>query len=51
MLVTNLIITEYIIMDSIKELSANSAAGPDGIPASLLLKLCLRTRTILFDLI
>ena len=34
---TNIIITESIIMDSIKELSANSAAGPDGIPASLLL--------------
>ena len=35
---TNIIITEYPI-DSIKELSvsSNSAAGPDGIPASLLL--------------
>ena len=29
--------TESIIMDSIKELSPNSATGPDGIPASLLL--------------
>ena len=36
----NTIITESIIIDSIKELSSNSAAGPDGIPASL------RTRTI-----
>ena len=34
---TNIIITESIIKDSIKELSANSAAGPDRIPASLLL--------------
>ena len=36
-LLTNIIITEYIIIDSIKDLSSNSAAGPDGIPASLLL--------------
>ena len=34
---TNIIINESVIMDSIKELSANSAEGPDGIPASLLL--------------
>ena len=34
---TNIIITESIIIHSIKELSSNSAAGPDGIPASLLL--------------
>ena len=34
---TNIIITESIIIDSIKEVSLNSAAGPDGIPASLLL--------------
>ena len=34
---TNIIITESSIMDSIKELSAHSAAGPDGIHASLLL--------------
>ena len=33
---TNIIITESLIIDSIKELSSNSAAGPDGIPASLL---------------
>ena len=32
---TNIIITESL-MDSIKELSSNSAAGPDGIPVSLL---------------
>ena len=38
---TNIIITESIIMDSIKEISANSAAGPDGIPASLLLNCAL----------
>ena len=37
MFLTNIIITESIIIDSIKELSSNSAAGPDGIPASLLL--------------
>ena len=29
-------ITESIIIDSIKELSSNSVAGPDGIPPSLL---------------
>ena len=34
---TNIIITESIIMDFLKELSSNSAAGPHGIPASLLL--------------
>ena len=37
MFLTNIIITESIIIDSIKELSSYSAAGPDGIPASLLL--------------
>ena len=34
---TNIIIIESIIIDSIKEFSSNSAAGPDRIPASLLL--------------
>ena len=34
---TNIIITECLIIDSIKELSSNSAAGPDGISDSLLL--------------
>ena len=34
---TDITITESIIIDSIKELSFNSAAGPDGIPCSLLL--------------
>ena len=34
---TKIIITESIIIDSINELSSNSAAGPYGIPASLLL--------------
>ena len=29
-------ITESIIIDSIRELFSNSAAGPDGIPSSLL---------------
>ena len=38
---TNIIITESIIMDSINELSSNSAAGPDGIPVSLLLNYAL----------
>ena len=37
MFLTNIIITKSIIIDSIKELSSNSAACPDGIPASLLL--------------
>ena len=31
-----IIITESIIIDSIREISSNSAAGPDGIPCSLL---------------
>ena len=31
-------ITEQIIIDSIQELSSTSAAGPDGVPSSLLLK-------------
>ena len=34
---TNIIITESIIIDSIKELSLNYAAGPAVIPASILL--------------
>ena len=38
---TNIIITQSIIIDSIKELSSNSAAGPDVIPASLLLNFSL----------
>ena len=34
---TDITITESIIIDSIRELSSNLAAGPDGIPCSLLL--------------
>ena len=34
---TDITITKSIIIDSIRELSSNSAAGPDGIPCSLLL--------------
>ena len=37
MFLTDITITESIIIDSIRELSSNSAAGPDGIPCSLLL--------------
>ena len=37
MFLTDITITESIIIDSIRELSPNSAAGPDGIPCSLLL--------------
>ena len=37
MFLINIIITESIIFNSIMELSSNSAAGPDGIPASILL--------------
>ena len=33
---TDIVITESIIIDSIRDLSVNSVAGPDGIPASLL---------------
>ena len=35
---THIEITEQIIIDSIQELSSTSAAGPDGVPSSLLLK-------------
>ena len=34
---TDITITESFIIDSIRDLSSNSAAGPDGIPPSLLL--------------
>ena len=37
LILTDINITESIIIDSIRELSSNSAAGPDGIPPSLLL--------------
>ena len=35
---TDIEITEQIIIDSIQKLSSTSAAGPDGVPSSLLLK-------------
>ena len=35
---TDIEITEKIIIDAIQELSSTSAAGPDGVPSSLLLK-------------
>ena len=35
---TDIEITEQIIIDSIQELSSTSAAGPNGVPSSLLLK-------------
>ena len=35
---TDIEITEQIIIDSIQELSSTSVAGPDGVPCSLLLK-------------
>ena len=35
---TDIEITEQIIIDSIQELSSTSAARPDGVPSSLLLK-------------
>ena len=34
---THIEIIEQIIIDSINELSSTSAAGPDGVPSSLLL--------------
>ena len=37
MILTDINITESITIDSIRKLSSNSAAGPDGIPPSLLL--------------
>ena len=36
LMLTNINITEYIIIDSIRQLSSNYAAGPDGIPPWLL---------------
>ena len=47
---TNIIIIESLIIDSIKELSSNSAAGPDGIPASLLLNCASELATYLLFL-
>ena len=47
---TNIIITESIIIDFIKELSSNSAVGPDGIPASLLLNCASELTPSLFNL-
>ena len=49
-LLTNIIITESIIIDSIKELSSNSAAGPDEIPVSLLLNCASELATSLLIL-
>ena len=37
LILTDITITESVIIDSIRELSSNSAAGLDGIPSSLLL--------------
>ena len=37
---TDIEITQQIIIDSIQELSSTSAAGPDVVPSSLLLKVC-----------
>ena len=37
MFLTEITITKSIIIDSIRELSSNSSAGPDGIPCSILL--------------
>ena len=39
MFLTDITITESIIIDSIRELSSNSAASADGIPSSLFLNL------------
>ena len=47
---TNIIITESLIIDFIKELSSNSATGPDGIPASLLLNCALELAPFLMIL-
>ena len=39
-LLTDINFSESLISEAIKELSANSAAGPDGLPASLLINCC-----------
>ena len=38
---TDINFSENVIIDAIKELSPNSAAGPDGIPSSLLINFLL----------
>ena len=43
---TDIEITEQIIIDSIQELSSTSAAGPDDVPSSLLLKCAVFERII-----
>ena len=46
-LLTDINFSELLISDAIKELSANSAAGPDGLPASLLINCCAELTPIL----
>ena len=46
-LLTDINFSESLISEAIKELSANSAAGPDGLPASLLINCCAELTPIL----
>ena len=46
-LLTDINFRESLINEAIKELSANSAAGPDGLPASLLINCCAELTPIL----
>ena len=47
---SNIVFTDEIVLLAIKELSHNSAAGPDGIPASLLINCAAELAPILCDL-
>ena len=44
---TDINFSENVIIDAIKELSSNSAAGPDGIPSSLLINCASETASFL----
>ena len=46
-LLTDINFSESLISEAIKELSAKSAAGPDGLPASLLINCCAELTPIL----
>ena len=47
---SSIVFTDEIVLSAIKELSHNSAAGPDGIPASLLINCAAELAPILCDL-
>ena len=47
---SSIVFTDEIVLVAIKELSHNSAAGPDGIPASLLINCAAELAPVLCDL-